>query len=115
MSGRDAAVSQLDKISAASRKLLARLTGKVILDAMKGIESLLDGSRLTLQRLDDYLNGMGIRETTVIGQKFDSELMNAIELVADSDSDKGTVIRIHRRGYEMAERIIRVAEVGVAK
>ncbi|MBA3471223.1 MAG: nucleotide exchange factor GrpE [Herpetosiphonaceae bacterium] len=74
------------------------------------------GIRLVRQRLLDVLAADGIQPISAQGQRFDPYQHSAIGVVpSDSGCPPGTVASELRRGYQQGERIVRLAEVVVAK
>ena len=76
----------------------------------------LAGIRLVRQRLLDVLAAEGIHPISAQGQLFDPYHHIAIAVVpSDSGCAPGTVASELRRGYQQGARIVRLAEVVVAK
>lgn len=65
-------------------------------------------------RLEDFLKKYGIREISAVGEKFNPEFHEAVEVV-ESEKEQGTILEESRKGYILNEKIIRVAKVKVAK
>jgi molecular chaperone GrpE len=102
--GREEARKRLDSF----RGLFARLGSRPI------VESLLRGSELALERLDETLRRHGVHEIACEGEAFDPNTMRAVERDVRDDVRPGMVTEVLRRGYRMAERVLRYAEVKVA-
>lgn len=79
------------------------------------VSALSEGYRLTSERLDEILAGLGIREIDCAGRVFDPQSMRALDTEETDRVDEGTVVAVHRRGYEWHDRIYRPAEVRVAR
>ncbi|EFN57477.1 hypothetical protein CHLNCDRAFT_11196, partial [Chlorella variabilis] len=56
----------------------------------------------------------GVTRYDPLGDKFDPNLHNALFEVPDATKDPGTVAVVVKRGYELNERVVRAAEVGVS-
>lgn len=91
------------------------LIKKSSMQLINGYQSLLKGYGITLERLDDTLADIEISETVRIGDIFDPATMKVVD-IEESDSDpEGTVLAIYRRGYRQGDRLLRPAEVKVAR
>jgi len=76
----------------------------------------LTGLEFVQQRLLDLLKTEGIRPMEAVGLAFDPQLHVALEVApADTTHPLGTVVSEIRRGYLLDERILRPAEVTVAR
>ena len=82
---------------------------------LDGYRSLLNGYRMTLERLDDTLATVGISETARVGDMFDPTTMKVVDIEARDNDKEGTVLAIYRRGYRQAGELLRLAEVKVAR
>jgi molecular chaperone GrpE len=79
------------------------------------LSSLADGYRLTLQRLRRALEQYELEPMTVVGERFDPELMEVIDVVSEGDHEPGEVVEEVSRGYLWRGRVFRYAKVRVAK
>ena len=78
-------------------------------------ESLVKGYVLTLDRLEEVLDGLGIEEVGRAGERFDPRLMSAVDVEEAPGVPDGTVLEVLRRGYCWNGRLFRPAEVKVAR
>lgn len=88
------------------------------LDAAKAtalLKSLLEGMRATDRILHDLLRKQGIERYDPSGEAFDPNKHAAMFQVPDASVEPGTVAAVHRRGYTIRDRVLRAAEVGVAR
>lgn len=111
---RDRLQSGVDAARRPPSSLLARLFSR----STRLANSLADGQRLTLQRLDELLASNGVRPMRVVGEILDPERMRAVGLEAAAASatvPDGTVLREIRRGFFHEGELLRVAEVIVSK
>ena len=76
-------------------------------DIREGVES-------TLRQFDDVLESENVEEISPDpGDEVDPQRHEVLMRV-DSDRPEGTVAQVHRPGYEMAEKVIRAAQVTVS-
>jgi hypothetical protein len=75
----------------------------------------LDGQHLLYERLRTALRAVGVRQIETEGQMFDSTLHRAVSTEARNDVPAGMVIGEERKGYTLDGKILRYAEVIVAK
>ncbi len=88
------------------------------LDAAKEqatVESLIEGSELTLKLLEQVLNRHGVTEINPAGQVFDPEWHEALAMIDSPDAEPNTVVQVVQTGYEINGRLLRAARVLVAK
>jgi molecular chaperone GrpE len=77
--------------------------------------SLLTGYTMSLKRLERALEQAGLEQIPCQGEAFDPELMEVVEVVADSGLPGGEVVDEVRRGYLWHGRIFRYAQARVAR
>ena len=80
-------------------------------------EELIKGFVLIKNKLTDVLksNGLNVTETNV-GDTFDAEIHEAITLIPVTDeSQKGKIIDITEKGYQLGDKIIRFPKVVVGR
>ncbi|MEC8397458.1 MAG: nucleotide exchange factor GrpE [Bacteroidota bacterium] len=83
----------------------------------KDHEELIKGFVLIKNKLTDVLksNGLNVTETN-IGDTFDAEIHEAITLIpATDESQKGKIIDITEKGYQLGDKIIRFPKVVVGQ
>ena len=83
----------------------------------KDHEELIKGFLLIKNKLTDVLksNGLNVTETNV-GDTFDAEIHEAITLIpATDESQKGKIIDITEKGYQLGDKIIRFPKVVVGQ
>ena len=67
-----------------------------------------------VQQLEKTLLEMGIEKIKTVGEKFDFQLHEAIEMTT-GDGESGTIIEEVQPGYKLNNKVIRPAKVKVAK
>ncbi len=78
-------------------------------------ESVLTGYTMSLQRLERILQQCDLEPIASVGEPFDPELMEVVELATDTERPANEVVEELRRGYLWRGRVFRYAQVRVAK
>lgn len=84
-------------------------------DLTESVKALAKGYELTLARLEEFMQPQGIEEIECMGAIFDPRRMKAVDLQETSMVPDGTVVEVYRRGYQQGDRVLRPAEVKVAR
>lgn len=74
-----------------------------------------DGYTLSLRRIERLFPALELQPQSCLGEPFDPETMEAVEVVGDSEAPSGTVIEEVRPGYLWRGQIFRFAQVKVAR
>ncbi|OWK45031.1 hypothetical protein FRUB_01362 [Fimbriiglobus ruber] len=74
-----------------------------------------DGYAMSLRRVDRVLPQFDIEPIDCVGQVFDPELMEVLEVLTDPDQPSGTVAEEVRRGYRWRGKLFRFAQVKVVR
>ena len=77
--------------------------------------SIMQGLSMVQRQLFDFVKDHGIIAVEAIGQQFDPKLHEAIGHESHEQVPEGSVISQVRRGYRLADRLIRPASVIVSK
>jgi molecular chaperone GrpE len=80
-----------------------------------GGSAVLEGMSMVHKQLQDFLASCGVETIDAKGQKFDPNLHEAIAQEETPDAEEGTVLRQVRRGFRLRDRLLRPANVVVAK
>ena len=75
--------------------------------------SLAEGSKATLKLLTTALERFGITEIDPIGEQFDPEQHEAINMQPSADAEPGSVLTVVQKGYSLNGRLLRPAMVVV--
>jgi molecular chaperone GrpE len=78
-------------------------------------DSLVTGFQMSLQRVERALEECGLEMIPSVGESFDPELMEALDVVTGSDYPPGQVVEEVRPGYLWNGRVFRFALVRVAR
>jgi molecular chaperone GrpE len=65
--------------------------------------------------LNDFLAAQGVAEVPAEGKTFDPNVHEAVSHEVSADVPDGTILRVHRRGFMLRDRLLRPATVVVAK
>jgi molecular chaperone GrpE len=79
------------------------------------LESIIEGTELTMSMFIQVLEKHGLQELDPIGEKFDPEQHQAISMVEDKSAESNTVISVMQKGFMLNERLVRPAMVVVSK
>ncbi len=74
---------------------------------------LFEGLELIWKQLDEQLNKLGIQPIPTNGERFQPKTMEAMATTPVDEAQEGMVLEEYRRGYTIAERVIRPAGVRV--
>ncbi len=77
--------------------------------------SLVTGYTMSVQRIERALQQHGLEPIRTVGEPFDPESMEAVEVVAEGGRQTTEVIEEVRRGYRWGGRVFRYAQVRVAR
>ena len=85
------------------------------IESAEDIEALKEGIFLIYNRFQDFLKKQGIEEIAAEGESYDPNLHEAIQQVpAQSEEQKGKIVKVIQKGYKLNDKIIRHAKVIVA-
>lgn len=79
------------------------------------VASVITGYTMSLQRIERALQQHGLEPIRCVGEPFDPEAMEAVEVVTESGRGATEVIQEVRRGYRWRGRVFRYAQVRVAR
>ena len=113
---------QMDTVQYATGTLVERLL-PVVDDLHRSLEHAppevdekwLKGVQLTLQKLDEALEGVGVSRIQAMGARFDPKVHEAIGSEESAEFPDDTVIDELRPGYRLHDRVLRPALVRVSR
>ena len=73
------------------------------------------GMDMVRRQLNDFLAAQGVAEVPAEGKTFDPNVHEAVSHEVSADVPDGTILRVHRRGFMLRDRLLRPATVVVAK
>jgi molecular chaperone GrpE len=112
---REAEQRQRRGLLARFRPSWSRTTDAPDHDALTSLSAWLDGLRVLRDRTWALLEKGGVRALPTVGHPFDPHLHVAVDTLDRSDVAAGTIVAERRRGYRVGERVVRFAEVIVAR
>jgi molecular chaperone GrpE len=114
-------ISELEAKAVALEQELTRLRGideerrRVLARASDLVTSILTGYAMGLERIERATSQHGLTAIAAVGQPFDPECMEVVDVVAVPGQDGTMVLEEIRRGYRLRERVFRFAQVRVAR
>ena len=79
------------------------------------IETIVDGLKGTIASFDAALAAAGVEPLAAIGEPFDPEKHDAIDLLPVAPAEDGLVVSEYAKGYKIGDRLLRPARVRVGK
>jgi len=81
----------------------------------KHVQALAEGLKMTERAMIAALHNHGVRKIEALGQKFDPHLHQAMFETEDTSLPHNTVKQEVQPGYIIGDRVLRAAQVGIAK
>jgi molecular chaperone GrpE len=113
----------LERVQNANEKLISELLP--VLDDMERalehveksqeINSLLEGTTLIQKKMSDILEKQGLEPLPAVDEEFDPDKHDALMQVEKENTESGTIIEEHLKGYTLNGKVIRHSQVIVAK
>ncbi len=113
----------LDRVKNANERLITEIL-PVLDDLDRSIEhakasqdlaALVEGSELIYKKLVFLMEKEGLKPLVSVGEEFDPEKHDALLQTENKEYDSGTVVEEHLKGYTLNGKVIRHAQVIVAK
>ena len=73
------------------------------------------GMDMVRKQFDEFLHQQGVEEIVALHTAFDPNIHEAVSEEESADVEPGTVVRVLRRGFRLRDRLLRPANVVVAK
>ena len=73
------------------------------------------GMEMVKKQLDEFLVSQGVEEISAEEELFDPSVHEAVSQEECVDLEEGMILRVIRRGYRMSDRLLRPANVVVAR
>ena len=78
-------------------------------------KSLIEGVEVTEREMERLLEKNGVTRITAVGERFDPHRHQAMFEIPDPSVPAGTVVQVVQEGYQIGDRVLRAALVGVSK
>ena len=107
-------LSSFDNLSAAL-SAAPKMDSDEAADLDDGVKNLLIGIEMIAREIESVLERHHITQINPQGEKFDYNLHQAMFEIESSEAEPGTVLQVAQPGYQLRDRLLRPAMVGVAK
>ncbi|WP_346906899.1 nucleotide exchange factor GrpE [uncultured Roseibium sp.] len=97
------------------RRALDAVPDELRQNADAGLVALLEGVEMTERELLNQLEKNGVKKLEPAGQKFDPNFHQAMFEVPNTEVPNNTVVQVVQAGYQIGDRVLRPAMVGVSK
>ena len=97
------------------RRALEAVTEEQRDAASETLKNLLEGVELTEKSMLSTMERHGVKKLDPEGQRFDPNFHQAMFEVPNTEVPNNTVVQVVQSGYQIGERVLRPAMVGVAK
>ncbi|WP_346893740.1 nucleotide exchange factor GrpE [uncultured Roseibium sp.] len=97
------------------RRALDAVPEEMRQNADAGLTALLEGVEMTERELLNQLDKNGVKKLDPAGQKFDPNFHQAMFEVPNTEVPNNTVVQVVQAGYQIGDRVLRPAMVGVSK
>jgi molecular chaperone GrpE len=77
-------------------------------------KALIEGFIKIKKQLEDFLREQGVEEIKTVGERFDPNFHEAVEIV-EKEGEKDIILEELQKGYMLGSRLLRPAKVKVAK
>jgi molecular chaperone GrpE len=81
----------------------------------EALKALVEGVEVTGREMERLLEKNGVTRIKAIGERFDPHRHQAMFEVPDASVPTGTVVQVMQEGYQIGDRVLRAALVGVSK
>ena len=75
----------------------------------------LEGLNLVMRNIENLLDSEGVKKIEAVGQPFEPWELEAVQYLESDDTKAGTVTNVLRDGYRLHDKVLRAAQVVVAK
>lgn len=85
-------------------------------ESSRNYDALVMGIKMVQHQFEEKLGGLGVSRVSTVGQAFDPNQHEALDVVAVGDkAQDGVVVNEYARGFRIKDRIIRPAKVRVGR
>ncbi len=86
-----------------------------IADTAETVDGVVKGVRMVFEHMIDALKAHGLEEIAAVGQEFDPNIHEAIQLRAEADKPDNIVLEEFQTGYKLNGQVVRPSKVIVNK
>jgi molecular chaperone GrpE len=79
------------------------------------LKALSEGVQMTEREMERLLEKNGITRIAAVGERFDPHRHQAMFEISDPSVPAGTVVQVAQEGYQIGDRVLRAALVGISK
>ena len=97
------------------RRALAAVPAERLESGDEVLKALSEGVQVTEREMERLLERNGITRIAAKGERFDPHRHQAMYEVPDPTGPAGTVVEVVQEGYQIGDRVLRAALVGVSK
>jgi molecular chaperone GrpE len=97
------------------RRALAAVPAERLESGDEVLKALSEGVQVTEREMERLLEKNGVTRITAKGEKFDPHRHQAMYEVPDPAKQPGTIVEVVQEGYQIGDRVLRAALVGIAK
>jgi molecular chaperone GrpE len=97
------------------RRALAAVPADRLESGDEILKGLSEGVQVTEREMERLLEKNGVKRVTAIGERFDPHRHQAMYEVPDPSKPAGTVVEVVQEGYQIGDRVLRAALVGISK
>jgi molecular chaperone GrpE len=97
------------------RRALAAVPADRLESGDEVLKALSEGVQVTEREMERLLERNGITRIVAIGERFDPHRHQAMYEVPDPTKPAGTVVEVIQEGYQIGDRVLRAALVGISK
>lgn len=77
--------------------------------------SFVEGVSMISKRIEEALKKFGVSEIDALGQEFDPNFHEAMEIESRPDVERDTVVHVYQKGFRIDDLVVRCAKVKVAR
>jgi molecular chaperone GrpE len=97
------------------RRALAAVPADRLESGDEVLKALSEGVHVTEREMERLLEKNGVSRIAAIGERFDPHRHQAMYEVPDPTKPAGTVVEVVQEGYQIGDRVLRAALVGISK
>jgi molecular chaperone GrpE len=97
------------------RRTLSAVPAETRDTADDSLKAVFEGVEMTEREMDRLLDKNGVKRIDSMGERFDPNRHQAMFEVPDPSVPAGTVVQVVQEGYQIGDRVLRAALVGISK